>query len=202
MVRPYVTKFGVTYVVAVDTADVLGRAFGLKAIPAAFYVDETGLIRLRGGSPSADFLSKIEQLLKEPSTPSRAGLAPSAAAPSRAELEKRVTGAPTDWKSRVALARMLSDEGKSAAALEQVAAAARLRAGEPETLFVWGLVLLRLNQKEAALEKLKQARDLDPENWRIRKQIWAIEHPEKFYTGDSPDFGWQKEELARERHQK
>ncbi|MCI0540680.1 MAG: hypothetical protein L0Z50_36230, partial [Verrucomicrobiales bacterium] len=50
-----------------------------------------------------------------------------------------------------------------------------------------------------ALVKLKKARDLDPDNWRIRKQIWTIEHPEKFYTQDSPDFGWQKEELAQKR---
>ncbi len=49
------------------------------------------------------------------------------------------------------------------------------------------------------MSKLKQARDLDPENWRIHKQIWAIEHPDKFYSDKSPDFGWQREELAREK---
>jgi len=49
------------------------------------------------------------------------------------------------------------------------------------------------------LSKLKQARDLDPDNWRIRKQIWAIEHPDKFYTGKSPDFNWQSEQLKKEK---
>jgi len=67
---------------------------------------------------------------------------------------------------------------------------------------VWALVLLHQGEKNAALAKLKQARDLDPDNWRIRKQIWAIEHPEKFYTGDSPDYDWQNEQLNREKNQR
>ena len=31
----------------------------------------------------------------------------------------------------------------------------------------------------------------------IRKQIWAVEHPERFYP--AIDWDWQKEQLARER---
>jgi hypothetical protein len=64
---------------------------------------------------------------------------------------------------------------------------------------VWGLVLPHQGANASALQKLKLACDLDPGNWRIRKQIWALEHPDKFYTGDSPDYDWQKEELAREK---
>lgn len=59
--------------------------------------------------------------------------------------------------------------------------------------------MLQQGRKDAALTKLKQARDLDPDNWRIRKQIWAIENPDKFYTGKSPDFGWQSEQLKKEK---
>ena len=29
------------------------------------------------------------------------------------------------------------------------------------------------------------------QNWIIHKQIWAVEHPDKFYDGNV-DFGWQK----------
>lgn len=32
---------------------------------------------------------------------------------------------------------------------------------------------------------------LDQDNWIIRKQIWALEHPEKFYKG-KVDYDWQK----------
>jgi len=30
----------------------------------------------------------------------------------------------------------------------------------------------------------------------VRKQIWMVEHPEKFYP--TIDFAWQKEQLERE----
>ena len=73
--KPYVQKAGVTFPVAVDTADVLGQAFGLKAIPVSIFVDEVGIVRLRGGGPSVELLSQIEELLQEPVTRIR-GTAP------------------------------------------------------------------------------------------------------------------------------
>ncbi len=39
----------------------------------------------------------------------------------------------------------------------------------------------------------------DPANYTIRKQIWALEHPEKFHP--VIDFAWQKEQLLRERNE-
>ena len=199
MVTPYVEKFGATFPVAVDTADVFGQAFGLKAIPVTFLVDEVGIIRLQGGGPSADLLRQIETVLKEPLAPTRAAIPQLAAARSKADLEQAVAGEPDDWRARLALARLYDAERRFVDAVSQLEAAAKLQPRESSIPLLWGLVLLHQDEKENALLKLKLARDLDPENWRIRKQIWAIEHPDKFYTGDSPDFGWQKEELARER---
>ena len=49
-----------------------------------------------------------------------------------------------------------------------------------------------------ALVLLKKALTLDPDNYIIRTQIWAIENPERFYTGPV-DYSWQKEQLQRER---
>jgi len=43
----------------------------------------------------------------------------------------------------------------------------------------------------------RKALALDPGNWIIHKQIWAVEHPEAFYEG-AVDYGWQKKELERE----
>ena len=37
---------------------------------------------------------------------------------------------------------------------------------------------------------------LDPGNWIIHKQIWAIEHPEQFYPAINPQ--WQRERLQEE----
>ena len=207
VVRPYAEKFRVTFPVAVDTADILGQAFGLKAIPVSYLIDEVGIIRLKGSGPSPEFLQSVEQLLAEPLTKVRGQPGDLPAAQSLEALQRRVERRPDDWRSRLALAQMWSGQGNPGQALEQCQEAARLRPEEPGVYFTWGLVLLRESalpgsnvstMRAAALLKLKQARDLDPANWRIRKQIWAIENPDKFYADPSPDYDWQKEELERE----
>lgn len=48
-----------------------------------------------------------------------------------------------------------------------------------------------------ALVKWKEAMALDPDNLVIRKQIWAVEHPERFYASDKVDYAWQKEQLEK-----
>ena len=202
VVKPYVEQAGVTFPVAVDTADVLGQAFGLKAIPVAIFVDEVGIVRLQGGGPGTALCAQIEDLLREPLTNLR-GTAPRLpAARGAAELEKKIAADSNDWKSRVAFARVCTEAGRRSEAIAQLEAAAKLAPAESSVAFVWGLVLLQQGQQDAALNKLKQARDLDPDNWRIRKQIWAIESPDKFYTGKSPDYGWQSEQLQKEKKEK
>ena len=47
-----------------------------------------------------------------------------------------------------------------------------------------------------ALEEWKKGRDLEPDNWVIRKQIWAVQNPEKFY-GNEVDSDWQREQIER-----
>ena len=149
-----------------------------------------------GDGPSPALMEQIEAILKAPQTSVRGQSPQLSAAVTRADLEKRLAATPDDWNSRLALARIFDDEGQAASAVSQLEAATKLRPRDSSIAFAWGLVLLHHGEKDAALVKWKQARDLDPENWRIRKQIWAIEHPEKFYTRDSPDFGWQNEELG------
>ncbi len=62
--------------------------------------------------------------------------------------------------------------------------------------FQRGLGHYRQGNLEEALEEWKTGRDLEPDNWVIRKQIWAVEHPDKFYNGDV-DSAWQKEQLQQ-----
>jgi tetratricopeptide (TPR) repeat protein len=201
VVRPYTEKFKVTFPVAVDTADVLGRAFGLKAIPVTYLVDEVGIVRLSGGGPGRELLQRIEEVLKEPRVEIRGTRPQLPAALDKSQLESTLAQDPGDWQARLALARVYDAEGKDrrAQAFAQCEAAAALQPGESAVYFTWGLILMHDQNQTAALGKLRQARDLDPDNWRIRKQIWAIEHPDKFYNTETPDYRWQREELARER---
>ncbi len=199
VVAPYTQKTGVTFTVVVDTADVFGQAFGLKAIPESFLVDEVGIIRLHSGGPSTNFLKQVEQVLMEPLAQIRGTPFALPSIHSRSELEDRIRAVPGDWQARLALAHQLNSAGQSADAFEECEKAAKLQPKSAAVYFTWGVLLLEQKQNPAALAKLKEARDLEPDNWRIRKQIWAIEHPEKFYKGQSPDYDWQTEQLARER---
>ncbi len=58
------------------------------------------------------------------------------------------------------------------------------------------LILSRGNS-EKALELLRKALRFDPRNWLIRKQIWAIGNPDRFYRGEV-DYEWQKQQLQKE----
>lgn len=62
-----------------------------------------------------------------------------------------------------------------------------------------GRVLLEAGRREAAAAAWREALRLDPGNFTIRKQIWSVEYPEKFYP--TIDFAWQGVQLAAEREQ-
>ena len=68
---------------------------------------------------------------------------------------------------------------------------------EAAARFQLGLVLLEGGKKKEAMAEWRKALALDPKNWIIHKQIWAVEHPDKFYKG-GVDYGWQKTQLEAE----
>ena len=63
-------------------------------------------------------------------------------------------------------------------------------------LFREGLVLYRENDVDGAVEKWRRAIELEPGNYIIRKQIWAVQDPDRFYSGDV-DYAWQKEQMEK-----
>jgi tetratricopeptide (TPR) repeat protein len=199
VVKPWVKKYGVTFPVTVDSADVLGATFGLKAIPVSFLVDEVGIIRLQGGGPSKEFRAQVEEILREPISAVRGKSRISAGSRSLAELREDAARQPTDAAARLALAQALERAGDFAGAAAECEAAARLQPKDAMIPFTHGLALLRQGRTNDALAKFTAARELDSGNWRIRKQIWALEHPEKFYGTNGIDWGWQKEQIAREK---
>lgn len=71
---------------------------------------------------------------------------------------------------------------------------------EASARFQLGLVLLEVGKKDEAMAEWRKALALDPQNWIIHKQIWAVEHPDKFYEG-AVDYGWQKAQLETEKSQ-
>lgn len=69
---------------------------------------------------------------------------------------------------------------------------------EADLRFALGSHLLARGERTGAVAEWRKALELDPQNWIIHKQIWAVEHPEAFYSGPV-DYDWQKSELERER---
>lgn len=68
--------------------------------------------------------------------------------------------------------------------------------GSPAALehFRRGVALKQEGRAEEAVAEWKKGVQLEPDNYLLRKQVWAAEHPEKFYDGDV-DFDWQDEQL-------
>lgn len=97
----------------------------------------------------------------------------------RAQLESWATTGepPAAW----------SDDG------EQSVPEMTLAEREADARFQLALVLLEAERTDEALEQLKQAVRADPQNWLIRKQMWAIEAPDAFYDG-AVDYDWQKKQ--------
>ena len=60
-----------------------------------------------------------------------------------------------------------------------------------------GLQLYREGKEKEAIFQWRKIVNLDPDNYIVRKQIWAIMHPEKFYN-DRVDFDWQREQMLIE----
>jgi hypothetical protein len=62
------------------------------------------------------------------------------------------------------------------------------------------LELFDEGRRDDALVTWRRALQIDPENFVIRSQIWAVEHPEHFYP--VVDRKWQEQQLLREGYDK
>ena len=71
-------------------------------------------------------------------------------------------------------------------------------ATEAMALFHEGLALFKAGDADEARRLWRQASERDPQNFVVRKQLWAGEHPERFYDGDV-DVAWQREQMERGR---
>ena len=64
---------------------------------------------------------------------------------------------------------------------------------QANSLFREGLSLIQEGNFEEALKKWREGSKLDSGNQIIKKQIWAVENPSKFYSG-AVDYDWQSKQ--------
>ena len=160
VVQPWHDAAGADFVTLVDSQNIFGTRYNLKAIPYGIMIDEAGrLVKppFNVNVKNQKTLAMLEKWLSEPNY-------------------------------NAMLLRDMKPSDKRTAKMNAEAAAR----------FQLGLVLLEDGKKDEAMAEWRKALALDPQNWIIHKQIWAVEHPDKFYEGDV-DYGWQKTQLETEK---
>ena len=65
---------------------------------------------------------------------------------------------------------------------------------EANALFRQGFLLYEDGEADQAMILWRKGVELEPDNYIIRKQIWAVENPDRFYE-DKVDFDWQREQM-------
>ncbi|MBI4280330.1 MAG: TlpA family protein disulfide reductase, partial [Armatimonadetes bacterium] len=86
--------------------------------------------------------------------------------------------------------------GSTAQAPAQAAAADAPRiAAQIFALFQEGVALYRQGKAAEAAARWREAERLDPANFVVRKQLWAVENPDRFYP--EIDLDWQKKILGK-----
>jgi len=191
--RPYVEKAGVKYTALVDENNILGELFGVNYVPLHYIIDEYGIYRMKENDPQkiVDFLKgekvNMDLVVKADSAPSMYDIG---------RLETIAARHPDNAVVHLMLGDALVQQKKYEEGIKEYRKAMTLDSESAEGPFRIGRALLRQDKKDEALVELKKASKLDEGNWIIIKQIWAIEHPEKFYEG-SVDYGWQKTQMQQ-----
>ena len=160
VVHPWHNKAKAKFPTLVDSQNILGNSYNLKAIPFGVMIDEAGrLIKppFNINVANKETIAMLEKWLTEPA-----------------------------FNTTLLRSMKLHKKSKNPKVIE---ANAR---------FQLGLTLLEVGKKKEAIVEWRKALVLDPQNWVIHKQIWAVEHPDKFYDGNV-DYGWQKAQLEAEK---
>jgi len=199
--RPVPFAKDLSFPTAVDSAGQLGRLFDFDVVPNGVFVDEQGVIRFIhiGGFDirRPDVGPQVDALLETDF--SREGESSKAMPQEALELEVlrvELAARPDDAALHFALGEALVREGRLSDAEASLRQAVDLDPTDWSSRFGLGTALYQQGRPAEALTSWRAALELDPANFTVRKQIWMIEHPERFYP--TIDFDWQKEQLARE----
>ncbi len=197
--KPWYKKHKITYPALVDPANALGRVLGYKAVPNTFYVDETGVFH--GRINKEQLIDNLAEPMRESAGDVRERVRRALPATALENIQAEAERKPEEFDVQMRAARAAVDVGRYGAAVACLRRATRL---EPDAVQAWTMLAtayLGTDNKSEAAGALRKARELEPDNWLIRKQIWAIEHPEHFYEGPV-DFAWQRQQLQREKESK
>jgi tetratricopeptide (TPR) repeat protein len=198
-VRPFAAEH--PFPTVVDSAGQLGRLFDFDVVPNGVFVDELGIVRFVhiGGFDiqRPEVAAQVDALLAADF--GTAGVAAPVLLQEAVEIEvlrSELAARPEDAGLQFALGDALLREGRGSEAETVFRRATELDRDDWSVWFGLGSALFQQERTTEALASWRAALALDPANFTVRKQIWMIEHPERFYP--TIDFQWQAEQLERE----
>jgi tetratricopeptide (TPR) repeat protein len=185
--KPYADRARLGRSAALDERNLLGERLGFKSLPRTYLVDEQGSV-----VEAEDDLRRIAQWVTGGRRGSRGGgEAQVSPRESLQAIEKRLRGDPDNGALRLRFADALADAGEWARATRQYRRAAESSSPTAIALYRLGVALLKQGKSRQAVAPWRQALKIEPDNEIIKKQIWALEHPERFYRG-AIDLDWQR----------
>lgn len=196
-VRPFVA--GLSFPTVVDTTGILGRLFDFDVVPNGLFVDEQGVLRFKhiGG-----FDVQREEIAQQVQALIGADFDRAAPTLTRQEsfevetLRVELAQHPQEASLHFALGDALLREGRADEAEAAFRKAAELDPSDWAAPFALGTILHGRGENAAAVASWRLALANDPHNFTVRKQVWRVEHPEKFYP--QIDMAWQQEQLRLE----
>jgi tetratricopeptide (TPR) repeat protein len=200
-VRPFAAEY--PFPTVVDSAGQLGRLFEFDVVPNGVFVDERGIVRFVhiGGFDirRPEVAAQVETLLSTDFTVADAIALPVALAQEALDLEvlrMELVERPADASLHFGLGDALLRDGRLAEAEASFRRAVELDPSDWSAHFGLGTALYQQQRTSEALASWRAALALDPPNFTVRKQIWMVEHPDRFYP--KIDFAWQEEQLKLE----
>lgn len=202
-VRPFVEAARSSFRTLIDMTGASWALYGFELIPSGYYIDESGLVRYLkvGGFDIHDntTVKIVEDLLaekwaKKPVKPVERPFTSTRQEIAELTRQLKISSRVTD--KRLRFADLMVETGHLRKAARVYDAVLAQHPKHVKALFGRGVAFVKEGKLELALACWRKALALAPTNWIIRKQIWALEHPEQFYP--AIDYHWQQEQLRLE----
>jgi tetratricopeptide (TPR) repeat protein len=198
--RQFTEQAGCTFPMALDSRNLLNTILGVKTVTNAILLDEDGVLRwqhlhgFRVARPEMLAMAErvvdgdLEEFVANPGVSQESLEIESI----RAELADR----PDDPDYLVLLAEALSQEGRTDEAMDNYRRAVAMDPANSAAHYALGSLLVADGRTEEGIAAWRAALDVDPMNFTLRKQIWMVQFPEKFYP--EIDMAFQVEQIKRE----
>lgn len=196
----FTRETGCTFPMALDSRNVLNRILGVRTVTNAFLLDEVG--RLRWQHLHGFRIARPEMLaMAERAVAGDLEEIFVAGGPRQESIDVEILRGelaedPDNAEYLFMLAEALVQEEETDEAKELLQRAIDLDPEHSAAAYALGSIHANEGDGARAVEVMRAALERDPMNFTIRKQIWRIEHPEKFYP--EIDMEFQVEQIKKE----